>query len=79
VAGVGGNRILSEFICGFFFFIVGATLLIHNKLLVNNSKEFHHLSPSGNEEEVIFFNRILCILAGLITSALGYLTMLSSR
>jgi hypothetical protein len=79
MGGIGGNRILSEFICGFFFFIVGATLLIHNKLMVNNSKEFFPLYSSINEEEIIFFNRILCILAGLITSALGYLTMLFSR
>jgi hypothetical protein len=70
---------LSEFICGFFFFIVGIALLIHNKSMVDNSKEFDRFVSSVNEEEITFFNRTLCILAGLITSLLGYLTMLSSR
>lgn len=69
---------MSEFICGFFFFIVGVALLIYNRPLVERSLEFQRHSPA-EEDGLIFINRILCVLAGLLTSAMGYLTMLSGR
>jgi hypothetical protein len=65
-----------EFICGLFFFIVGVALLIHNKTLVLRSGEFHRANLMPEKEQMIFFNRILCVSAGLITLTGGYLTML---
>jgi hypothetical protein len=65
--------------CGLFFFVVGVALLIYNKSMVESSSEFHRTSSPAKEEEMILFNRLLCVLAGLITLSLGYLTMLSSR
>jgi uncharacterized membrane protein len=70
---------MGEFICGLFFFIVGLSLLIYNKSMVHRSMEYHRANSRTEEESMILFNRILCVLAGVITSAMGYLTMLSSR
>jgi len=70
---------MSEFICGLFFFIVGMALPIHNKPLVSNSREFQRQSFYGKGEKMILFDRVLRILAGVITSVAGYLTMLFSK
>jgi hypothetical protein len=67
-----------EFISGFLFFVAGAGLLIHNKTLVERSIEFETHSP-GEEDNFIFFNRILCVLAGLLVSGVGFMTMISVR
>ncbi len=69
---------MSEFICGVVFFMTGAALLIHNKTLVERSLEFQQHSPA-ERDGLIIFNRILCVLAGLMTSFAGCLTMLSGR
>ncbi len=70
---------MSEFVCGLFFFVVGMSLLIYNKSMVQRSIEFQRLNLRAEKDEMILFNRALCVLAGIITSGLGYLTMLSSR
>lgn len=70
---------MNEFICGFFFFITGAALLIYNKPLVNRSSEFHRVSSPAEAEEMILFNRVLCVLAGLFVSIVGFLMMLTGK
>ncbi len=70
---------MSEFVCGLFFFVVGMSLLIYNKSMVQRSMEFQRFNSSAEKDGMILFNRALCVLAGIITSVLGYLTMLSSR
>jgi hypothetical protein len=67
---------MKEFICGLFFLIVGLALLFHNKTLVLRSSEFHRANSSREREEMRPFDRILCVIAGLVTSTAGRLTML---
>jgi hypothetical protein len=69
---------MGEFICGFFFFITGAAMLIYNKPMVEKSLEFQSHLPV-EEDDLIFYNRILCVSAGIVTGIAGFLTMLSNR
>jgi hypothetical protein len=68
---------MSEFIVGLCFFICGAVLLIHNKSMVERSMEFHHPYRQEDEGKIIFFDRVLCVLAGLVVLVTGFLTMIS--
>jgi hypothetical protein len=69
---------MTEFIVGFFFFILGVALLIHNKSIVERSIEFHRPYRQEDKDKIIFFDRVLCALAGFVTLATGFLTMISS-
>jgi hypothetical protein len=69
---------MGEFIVGFFFFICGAALLIHNKSMVKGSIEFYRPYRQEDEYKIIFFDRVLCVLAGIVALAIGFLTMISS-
>jgi hypothetical protein len=69
---------MGEFICGFLFFAAGAGLLIHNKTLVERAVEFERHLPE-QKDGLILFNRILCVLAGLVISWAGFMTMLSAE
>jgi hypothetical protein len=71
---------MSEFICGFLFFVIGIALLVYNKQLVEKSKEFYSSGLSPKETKTMdSLNRFLCLSAGLITSVIGFLTMLTSN
>jgi hypothetical protein len=71
---------MGEFISGILFFAACAGLLIHNKTLVERSIEFESYLPAQKREQLdlILFNRILCVLAGLLISWTGFMTMLSA-
>jgi hypothetical protein len=69
---------MTEFIVGFFFFICGAALLIHNKSMVEGSIEFHRPYRQEDEDKIIFFDRVLCVLAGIVALASGLMTMILS-
>jgi hypothetical protein len=70
---------MGEFICGCFFFAIGTAFLIYNEPLVQRSSEFYSQGLSPEKiENVNFFNRILCLIAGGITTATGFLMMLTS-
>ena len=66
---------LAEQIAGFFFYLCGAGLIIHNQTLVRRSLEFMPRHRRGKEAEILF-NRLLCVLAGLISWGVGLLMIL---
>jgi hypothetical protein len=46
--------------------------------MVERSIEFHRPYRQEDKDKIIFFDRVLCALAGFVTLATGFLTMISS-
>ena len=66
---------MAEFIAGLSLCACGAALIVHNETLVRRSLEFLPAARREKEAEILF-NRVLCVLAGVITLATGLLMIL---